>query len=36
MLVCSGLVYFAILKITGDPYLTNLFIKLRKRPQKLR
>ncbi|MFZ9009126.1 MAG: lipid II flippase MurJ, partial [bacterium] len=31
MLVCSGLVYFSILKITGDPYLTVVLKRLRKR-----
>jgi hypothetical protein len=36
MLVCSGLIYFAILKFTGDPYLTDALNKLRKRPQNLR
>jgi putative peptidoglycan lipid II flippase len=36
MLVCSGLIYFVILKFTGDPYLTDALNKLRKRPQNLR
>jgi len=31
MLVCSGLVYFSILKLTGDPYLTVVLKRLRKR-----
>ena len=36
MLLCAGLVYFSILKITGDPYLTDVLNRLRKRPQTLK
>ena len=36
MLVCSGLVYFSILKITGDPYLNDLLNKLIKRTKTLK
>jgi hypothetical protein len=36
MLLCAGLVYFSILKITGDPYLTDVLNRFRKRPQTLK
>lgn len=36
MLLCAGLVYFSILKITGDPYLNDVLNRLRKRPQILK
>ncbi len=36
MLLGSGLVYFSILKITGDPYLTDVLKRLRKRPKNLK